>query len=106
MTQFRLSPEAESELDQIWLYIAEANGSIDRANRTIDDIFDRFWILARHPYLGRPRDHDLRQNLRSLAVDEYVVFYRIDDDATVLILHVIHGKRDIESLIASQPTGL
>lgn len=98
MTQFRLSPEAESELDQIWLYIAQASSSVESASRTIDTIVDRFWVLAQHPYLGRPRDHDLRQDLRSYAVGEYVIFYRIEDAATVLVLHVLHGKRDIETL--------
>ena len=36
MGGFRLSPEAEADLDDIWLYVARESGSIDAANRLID----------------------------------------------------------------------
>ena len=36
MSEFRLSPEAEGELDGIWIYIARESGSIEIANRTIE----------------------------------------------------------------------
>lgn len=89
----RLSPEAESELDGIWLRVASESGSIESADRIIDAITDRFWLLARHPQIGRRRD-DLRSGLRSFSAEDYTILYRIDDD-DVLILHVVHGARDI-----------
>ena len=46
MAEFRLSPEAESELDEIWLYLARARGSADIASRVIGDVAERFWLLA------------------------------------------------------------
>jgi plasmid stabilization system protein ParE len=46
MNEFRLSLEAEAQLDGIWLHIARQSGSIDIANRIIDNITDRFWLLA------------------------------------------------------------
>jgi len=95
MAAFRLAPEAEVELDDIWLYIARSSGRLAIANRVIDKITDQFWLLAQHPYLGRRRDHDLRVGLRTLPVDEY----RIGTDDVVLILHVFHGRQDIDSLI-------
>ena len=95
---FRLLPEAEAELDDIWLYIARESGSMEIANRLIDNITERFWLLARYPQIGRRRDHDLRPGLRSFAVGEYVVIYRVDDDG-VIILHVMHGSRDIQGLL-------
>jgi len=64
---FRLSPEAEAELDDIWLYVARESGSIEIGNRLIDSITERFWLLAQHPRIGRPRD-DLRPGLRSFAL--------------------------------------
>ena len=95
---FRLSPEAEAELDDIWLYIARESGSIEIANRLIDTITERFWLLGQHPQIGRRRDHDVRPGLRSFPVGEYVIMYRIEDD-DALILHVIRGSRDIEGLL-------
>jgi plasmid stabilization system protein ParE len=100
MAEVRLSPEAESELDQIWLYLADASGSAEIAGRVIDRITGQFWYLAHHPHLGRRRDADLRPGLRSLAADEYVILYRIDADGSILVLHILHGRRDIAAFFA------
>ena len=62
---FCLLPEAEAELDDIWLYLARASGSIEIAHRLIDTITDRFFLLGQYPQMGRRRDHDLRPGLRS-----------------------------------------
>jgi plasmid stabilization system protein ParE len=72
MSEFRLSPEAEAELDGIWIHIAGESGSADIATRVVEGITERFWLLARHPYVGRRRD-DLRSGLRSLAANDYVM---------------------------------
>jgi toxin ParE1/3/4 len=95
---FRLLPEAEAELDDIWLYIARESGSIEIANRLIDAITERFWLLAQYPQIGRRRDHDLRPGMRSFPVGEYVITYRVEGD-DVLILHVMRGSRDIEGIL-------
>ena len=98
MSEFRLAPEAEAELDDIWLYVARESGSIDIATRFVENITEHFWFLARYPYLGRARDEDLRPGLRSFPVGDYLIIHRIADDEVVLILHVVHGSRDIETL--------
>jgi toxin ParE1/3/4 len=67
------------------------------ADRFIDSITDRFFLLARHPNIGRPRDRDLRPSLRSFPVGNYVIIYRLDDE-DVLILRVLRGSRNIEAL--------
>jgi plasmid stabilization system protein ParE len=54
----RLSPQAETELDDIWYYIAKESGSIEIADRLIDSITERFFLLSRYPRIGRRRDHD------------------------------------------------
>jgi len=95
--EFRLSPEVEAELDNIWIRIARESGSIDTATRAVESIADRFWLLAQHPYLGRQRDRDLSPGLRSLPADEYVIIHRVEHEV-VLILHIFHGGRDIAAL--------
>lgn len=92
----RLAPQVEFELDDIWYYIARDSGSVEIADRLIDSITDRFFLLGNHPYVGRLRD-DLRPGLRSFPVGQYVIIYRIDG-IDVLILHVAHGRRDIEAM--------
>jgi toxin ParE1/3/4 len=94
----RVAPQAEAELDNIWYYVAKESGSIEIADRLIDSITDRFYLLAHHPHIGRHRDEDLRPGLRSFPVGEYVIIYRVEEK-DVLILHVFRGSRDIEALL-------
>lgn len=100
MSEFRLSSEAESELDNIWLHVARESGSVDVATRVVESITERFWLLARHPYIGRRRDADLRPGLRSFAADDYVILHSVAEDDVVLILHVVHGSQDIVMLLS------
>jgi toxin ParE1/3/4 len=76
---------------------ATQSGSMEIADRFIDSITDRFFLLARHPNIGRPRDRDLRPSLRSFPVGNYVIIYRLDDE-DVLILRVLRGSGNIEAL--------
>lgn len=99
MPQHRLAPQAETELDDIWLYVARESGSAEIADRLLDSIIEHFLLLARNPYLGRRRDNDLRPGLRSFSVGEYVILYRVESDKAVLILRVIHGRRDLPALL-------
>ena len=100
MRGIRLAPEAEADLDAIWLYIASESGSTEIATRVVEHITERFWLLVRHPYLGHRRDDDLRPGLRSLIADEYVIIHRVAEDESVLILHIVHGKSDIAANLA------
>ena len=93
----RIAPEAEAELDGIWYYIAKESGSIEIADRVIDSVTDRFFLLARFPQMGRRRDEDLRPGLRSFVVGKYVIIYRLKGEE-VLVLHVIRGSRDLRAL--------
>jgi plasmid stabilization system protein ParE len=54
----RVAPRAETDLDEIWFYVAKESGSIEIANRLIDTLTHRFFVLAGFPYIGRSRDED------------------------------------------------
>ena len=69
MASFRVSEEAEAELDEVWLHIARESGSTEIATRTVENIYRRFWFLANHPYAGRSRDQDLSANRRFSPTD-------------------------------------
>lgn len=91
------SPQADSDLDSIWYYVASESGSVEVADRLIDSLTGRFFLLANYPNIGRRRDDDLRPGLRSLSVGEYIIIYRQQDE-DVLILRVLRGSRNIEAL--------
>ena len=97
----RTSPQAELDLDTAWLYLARESGSEEIASRAIESITDTYRLLAKFPQLGRCRDIDLRVGVRSFAVDNYVILYRVRS-AEVQILRVLHGSRDARAIIAEQ----
>jgi toxin ParE1/3/4 len=93
----RVAPQAEADLDDIWLYVAKESGSMDVATRLIDAITGRFFLLASFPYVGRARDEDFGAGSRSVAVGEYVIVYCVEGQ-DVFVLRVVHGRRDLEAL--------
>jgi toxin ParE1/3/4 len=92
----RLAPEAEADLDEIWLYVAR-NSSVEIANRLVDALTTRFFLLGTYPRAGRQRD-DLWPGMRMFSVGEYLVLYRAEGN-DVLIDRVVHGSRDLESFL-------
>jgi toxin ParE1/3/4 len=95
----RLAPAAEADLDDIWYYIARESGSFEIADRLVDSLTERFYLLSRYPHLGRRRDHDLRAGLRSFPVGEYVIIYRVEEDDNVLVVRVLRGSRNLPDLL-------
>jgi plasmid stabilization system protein ParE len=43
------------QTNNIWYYVAKESGSIEIADRLIDSITERFYLLASHPHIGRHR---------------------------------------------------
>ncbi len=70
---------------------------MDIATRLVDLITGRFVFLAGFPYAGRSRDRDFGVGMRSFPVGEYVIVYCVEGE-DILILRVVHGKRQIEGL--------
>jgi toxin ParE1/3/4 len=84
-------PRAQSDLVEIWDYIADDSEA--RADAFLDRIDQKFRTLAQRPGLGRARD-ELAEGLRSFPVGRYVVFYRPLPEG-VEIVRVLHGARDL-----------
>jgi toxin ParE1/3/4 len=93
----RVAPRAESDLDDIWFYVARDSGSMEVASRLIDSITDRFLFLSNFPHAGRVRDRDLGVGTRSFPVGDYVIVYCVEGP-DVFILRVVHGRRNFEAL--------
>jgi len=53
--------------------------------------------LASFPHNGRARDDDFGPGCRSMTVGEYAIVYCVENE-DVLILRVVHGRRDLEVL--------
>jgi len=93
--RYRLSIAAKRDLAGIWEYIARDSES--SADAFVDRLKGRCEMLGRNPHAGRERD-DLQSGLRGFPYGEYVILYRAIKTG-VRIVRVIHGRRDIASLI-------
>jgi toxin ParE1/3/4 len=98
-----VSLHAKADLDRIWQYIREESGSAEIADRQIDAVIERFFLLAAHPRAGRARD-DLGPGSRSFPADSYVIVYRVEGE-DVLILRVAHSRQDIRALMSRTGEG-
>lgn len=95
-----LSTDARADLTDIWFYIAERNPlNADRFARYPQRKCQK---LADAPEMGRKRD-ELAPGLRSFVVKNYVIFYRIKDEA-LEIVRVLSALRDIEAIF--NPDGI
>jgi toxin ParE1/3/4 len=87
----RRLPLAVQDLDEIWMTIAiDSPRAADNLARRFFDAEDR---LADFPELG-----EARPDMRKWTVGNYLIFYRIDQDA-VTIVRVLHGARDLPAAI-------
>ena len=92
----RVAPLAEADLDEVWLYAAKENNTMDVATRLVDSITGRFFFLGNSPHAGRPRE-EFGIGMRSFPAGKYVIVYCVEGH-DVAILPVVHGKRDLEAL--------
>ncbi|MBD2430113.1 MULTISPECIES: type II toxin-antitoxin system RelE/ParE family toxin [Fischerella] len=93
MNRYRLSQQAEQDLEDIWIYLAQHDELA--GDKQIAQLLDRLPMLAQFPDMGRKRD-DLLQGLRSFPVKPYIVFYTKITDG-IEIVRVLHQSRDIEN---------
>lgn len=88
------SPQAESDLIEIAVYIAQDNPKA--ASRWLDTIDEKLDMLSRQPLIGEIRE-EIARNLRSFPVGNYIIFYQPFDDGVKLV-RVLHGARDLDQL--------
>jgi toxin ParE1/3/4 len=89
--RYTVAPAARGDLEEIWFHIAQDNQSA--ADRLIDTLYAKFQALAATPGIGRRRE-ELLPGVRSLAVGNYVIFYR-PAKLRIEVVRVLHGARDI-----------
>jgi plasmid stabilization system protein ParE len=63
----RVALQAEADLENIWVYTASESGNVEIADRVIDSITQRFFLLSRNPRIGRRRDKELRPPTAKLS---------------------------------------
>ena len=93
-----ISGHAEKDLRDIYEYIAFELLSPDNAARLLSRLESSIKKLDVFPEAHRRYDEEPwhSRNLRVLPVDNYVVFYILDnDEMTVTVIRVIYGGRNL-----------
>jgi len=97
VNRFRLSPEARQDIKDIWSYISR--DSIEAAPLVREVLRDNCRRLAKHPDIGHRRgDLTAREDVRFWPVYSYLIIYR-PHTRPLEILRVLHGKRDVKSIL-------
>lgn len=89
MPPFRISVEAEADLDSIAAYTTSTWGW-RQTNQYLAKLEDGFDIIAQNPSIGRSCDA-IRAGLRRFEIGEHVVFYLTEPDG-VLVVRVLHQR--------------
>ena len=97
MSGFVLHPEAFADLDKIWEHIA--SDSIKTADHVRDEIFDAFHGLVPFPHQGHRRPDLAARPLRFTSCRDYLIAYA-PDEKPLLVIAVLHGRRNPDSLAA------
>ena len=88
-----ISPKAQDDLDEIWLYIAR--DSPEAATRFIEKLRVKCSLIADSPRIGRQRE-ELAPSLRSFPVGDYLIFYRLTRQG-IEVARFLHGHRNLEA---------
>ena len=94
MAIFRKTAQAEDDLIDIWLYIAQDNPTA--ADDLLDTFEEKGRMLAEHPALGQERP-DIAEGFRYLPVGRYLMLYRAIPGGIELV-RVIHGMRLLSTI--------
>ena len=91
MNRFKISWQADRDLEDIWVYLAQNDPLA--ADLLLAKVFDKFPMLAQFPEMGRSR-RELSEELRSFPIKPYIIFYKRIENY-IEVVRILHQSRDI-----------
>jgi addiction module RelE/StbE family toxin len=89
-------PEAMADAEEIQRYLSQYYESTVRNFFTL--LKGRIDTLKSNPYMAPA--YPRRPEYRQLVVEDYLVFYKVDEDKKLIEIHrILHGSRDIGRFI-------
>jgi len=92
-----ITKPAEKDLYEIGRYIANELLAPDKAVKTIDKIASEIFKLEEMPYRNAIVDDDklASQSIRKLLIDNYIVFYVVNEEKKkVTVVRILYKRRD------------
>ena len=100
MSGFVLHPDALTDLNEIWEYIAADNPGA--AGRVLKEIYEAIRALVPFPQVGHSRSDLTSQPLRFHPIRGFLIVYAPDEKA-LLVLAILHGRRNPRVIAALLP---
>ena len=97
MSGFVLHPDAFTDLDEIWEFIAADN--LNAADNVLEEIYAAIGALVPFPQLGHSRPDLTSRPLRFQPVRDFLIAYA-PDEKPLLVIGVLHGRRNPRVLAA------
>ncbi len=91
MSGFVLHPDALTDLNEIWEYIAADNPGA--ADRVLEEIHEAIGALAPFPQAGHSRSDLTSRPLRFQPLRNFLIAYA-PDEKPLLVLAILHGRRN------------
>lgn len=98
MSRCVISPSASRDLNAISDYFLERN--IEAGERLLREFNQKCQNLMRFPNMGKQYS-SIREGLRGVPLDGYIIFYRLLGDG-VEIIRVVSGRQDLEVLFSDR----
>lgn len=95
MKRFDLSKAALEDLKSIARFTQQRWG-VRQRNTYLKAIDQVFRALARHPKMGRACD-ELREGYRKFPHASHVIYYKEQDEDTVLFVRILHMTMDVDA---------
>ncbi|WP_020174444.1 type II toxin-antitoxin system RelE/ParE family toxin [Methyloferula stellata] len=93
MSSVKLSPRAQSDIEDIWDYTVSHWG-IDQAEVYLRQIQAAIKIVANNPSCGKSCD-DVRAGYQKFPAGSHLLFYRTTRDG-IDIVRILHQRMDFE----------
>lgn len=82
-------------MEDVWGYMDLVNKQ--SANDFLDDLYEKINSLLEMPFMGVKRN-EYFDGVRVVFYQKYNIYYLVENK-TILILRILHGSRDIKSLL-------
>lgn len=94
--EYRLSPSAERDLENIFEYTTKQWG-LDQANLYIDRLISVFEELSTSPSSVPACDH-IRPGYRRRLVEKHIVYFRITDYG-IAVIRILHERMNVKKYL-------
>jgi toxin ParE1/3/4 len=92
--EYRLSPLAEADLEDIWLYTLQ-NWSLEQADFYYAQLMAAIDGLATGERIGRSAD-DIRAGYRKYGEGRHFIFYLLADEK-LDVIRILHKQMDVDA---------